>query len=201
MKHSILRTRLSFFAALLGLGSGCTHLANMAVQPTTLPAGQKLGLHAALVLNQDLADYKHEYHMMGDTWVFPFGPPLEEYARRVAGASFQQVDVAPSEHEAAAITSADLILIPRPVKADHSMGLTAASKVNFTLVVEWVAKDRGGQNTIWQRTITADASEKQGSVFTGKEHQRILMQKLFDDLSLKTHAAFEKSPELRGNLH
>ena len=171
----------------------------MAIKPTVLPAGTKLPLHAALVLSEDLANYKHEFHLMGDTWVYRFGPPLEDYARRVAGDSFRQMDEAPSAEKAFADFSVDLVLIPRAVKADQSQGLLATSKVNFTLVMGWAAKDRAG-NTVWQRTITANASETEGNLFTGKEHQRILMQKLFDDLSIKTHEAFDKAPELRANL-
>jgi hypothetical protein len=85
------------------------------------------------------------------------------------------------------------------VKAENSVPVWAWENVNFTLVVEWTAKDRASQNTVWLKTITADASEVGGNAFSGKKHQQILMQKLFDDLSVKTHEAFQLSPELRAN--
>ena len=70
-------------------------------------------------------------------------------------------------------------LIPRAVKADKSAGVWAASKQDFTLVVEWVAKDRATHNTIWMQTITADASGSMGSAFSYKSIEANWMAKAF----------------------
>ena len=59
------------------LCSGCAHMVPISVQPTALAAGDKLPLTAALVMNKDLLDYKYEFHMMGDTWVYRFGEPCK----------------------------------------------------------------------------------------------------------------------------
>ena len=198
MKHKTTLIRSLLCVCLMTLATGCTHMAVISVHPTAMTGDNKLPLHAVLVLNRELIDYKHQYSLEGDTWVFPFGPPLQDYARQTVNASFRQVDEASSADEAFTNPSADIVLIPRPVKADQSLGVMAWSKVNFTLVVEWKALDRANTNTIWLKTITADATETEGNVFTGKKHQRILMQKLFDDLSVKTHEAFQNAPELRG---
>ena len=196
-KNSIFRTLLC--VCLLALLTGCTHMVPISVRPTAMTGGNKLPLHAVLALNKELSGYKHHYNLEGDTWVYAFGPPLQNYARQVAKASFQQVDEAPSTEEALTNLSADIVLIPRPVKADQSLGVMAWSKINFTLVVEWTALDRVSKNTIWLKTITADTTETEGNVFTGKKHQSILMQRLFDDLSIKTHEAFQNATELRGS--
>ncbi len=190
---------VSNLAAVLALclTSGCAHLMKINVAATQLPPGQKLPHHAALVLNPEFSNYKYEARVMGDKFVYPLGAPLRDYARQVAQASFREIEVVPSAEQAG--QTADLILIPRPVKTDNSVGVWAWDKVNFTTVVEWVAKDRATQNTVWLKTITADVSETGGNAFTGSKHQRVLMQKLFDDLSLKTHAAFQGSPELGGS--
>jgi len=199
MNYSLFILRLSCTGLLLALASGCTHTftAKITVKPTDLRAGQKMPHRAALVLNQELADYKYEFQAMGITTVYPFGPALQDYARAVATHSFQEVQVAPSAEKAAEMSTADLVLIPRAVKADQSVGIYAWNKVHFTLVVEWAAKERAGQNTVWLKTITAEASEPMGNAFTGGKHWLVLEQKLFDDLSLKTQAAFQESPELR----
>ena len=197
MKHKNSLYGASLCISLLAMATGCTHLAVISVRPTSLPADNKLTLRAVLELSKDLADYKHEYKIGGDTWVFPYGPPLQDYARQAVSASFKQVFEASTSEEALANSSADIVLIPRPVKADQSLGVMAWSKVNFTLVIEWRALDRASKNTIWLKTITADASETEGNLFTGKKHRRILIQKLFDDLSFKTHEAFQNAPELR----
>ena len=193
MNITPLALRVSCAVLLLALVSGCTHTMKVAVKPTTLPVSQKLPHRAALVLNQELADYKYEMKMMGDTWVYPFGPALQDYARDVATHCFENVQIVPSPEQA----SADLVLIPRALKTEQSMGVWAWDKINLTMSVEWVARDRASQNTVWLRTITGEASEAGGNAFTGPKHRRILIQKLFDDLSLKTHAAFQEAPELK----
>jgi hypothetical protein len=156
-----------------------------------------LPVHAALVLNQDLTDYRYNFHLQGDTWIYPFGPPLRNLAQSVADASFQQVDEMPTTAQAFKDSSADIVLVPRPVKADQSVGVWAWNKVNITLIMEWTALDRSTHNTIWLKTITGDASESEGNGFTAGRHRRILMQKLFDDLAHKTQEAFQNAPELR----
>jgi hypothetical protein len=200
MKH-INSLSIAFLSvSLLALATGCTEMFPISVNPTGLPPGEKAPMHAVLMLNKDLADYQYHFHAK----VYPLGPPLLDYVRHVAGASFQQVDEAPSAEKAFANSSADIVLIPRPVKAALSFkgtGLAPSDMVTFTLVMEWTAKNRASQTTVWLKTITADASEVQGSMSSGKEHQHILMQKLFDDLSIKTREAIQKAPELRGNLH
>ena len=173
----------SLFAILvLALTSGCTHLRTVSVQPSALPAGQLLPHHVALVLDQEFADYKHEYHEGGDTFVYSFGGPLQDYARQVAVKSFQQVDVVPSVEKAAALTSADLILIPRAIKSDVSIPVYGYDKENLTLVVSWTAKNRARQNTVWLTTITANAEESKWNVNVHSGGK--LYQNLFDDLSL-----------------
>jgi len=180
---------------LLALAAGCMDL-NMSIRPTDLPAGDKLPLHAVLVLNQDLSSFKYEYNNNGV--VYPFGSLVQDYARHVVSTSFQHVDEATSSEKAFGNLSADIVLIPRPVKAERHLAMYGWDTNDFTLVVEWVAKDRATRNTVWQRTIAADASEK---LSDDVWHPGYLVQKLFDDLSLKTLEAFQKAPELRNGVH
>jgi len=130
----------------------------------------------------------------------PHANALQDYARNVTGKSFQHVDAVPTEEQAASLTSDDLILIPRVVESDNSVpGFSFGSgKFTLTMVVEWTAKSRPNQNTVWLKTFTANSSEEVGTAFTAAKHKRILFQKLFDDLSLQTYNAFQEAPELRG---
>jgi hypothetical protein len=195
MKLMPLTARSLLAVLVLTLAGGCTHLRTVSVQPAALPSGQLLPHHVALVLGQELADYKHEYNEGGDTFVYAFGVPLQDYARQVAIKSFQQVDVVTSVEKAAALTSADLILIPKAVKSDVSIPVWAKNDENLTFVVSWTAKDRANQNTVWLATITANGTESKWNVNLhggGK-----LYQNLFDDLSLKTFNVFQEAPELR----
>ncbi len=195
MKSARLITQSLLAVLVLTLSGGCgTTLSPVSVQQSPLTGGQVLPHRAVLVLNQELADYKHEFHLVGGTDVYPIGSALQDYARNVTGKSFQQVDIVPSEEKAVSLASDDLILIPRAVKSDTSFG---KRKYTITLVVEWTAKNRASQNTIWLKTITANATEEMGSLFTIMKNRRILFQKVFDDLSPQTYKAFQEAPELR----
>jgi hypothetical protein len=182
-----------FGVLLLALATGCTSLRTVSVQPTTLPQGQVLPRHAVLVLDQSLADYQYVFQASGNTLIYPYGPALQDYARQVAKKCFQQVDEVPSLEKAAALTSADLILIPHAVKCDMSVPVWAWENVNLTLVVEWTAKDRANQNTLWLKTITATGSAAKNM---GRS-DAVMNQNLFDDLSLKTYKAIQEASELK----
>jgi hypothetical protein len=195
MKHKNALFRIFLWVSLLALANGCFDF-RISVRPTDLPTSGKLPLHAVLVLNKDLANYKYEFNNNGV--VYPFGLLLQDYARHVVSASFQQVDEADSSEKAFANSSADIVLIPRPVKVKKSLGMYGFDTNSFTFVVEWIGKDRGSQNTVWLKTITADASE---TTWNDAFHPSLLVQKLFDDLSIKTLEAFQKAPELRNNPH
>ena len=188
-------TQSLFAILLLTLASGCgTTFSQVSVKQSALTGGLVLPHHAALVLNQELANYKHKFVLVGGTDVYPIGDALQDYARNVTTKSFQQVDVIPSEEKAASLISDDLILIPRVVKSDTSFG---HGKFTITLVMEWTAKNRASQNIVWLKTITGNASEKMGNGFTTFKHRRMLFQNVFDDLSPKTYNAFQEAPELR----
>ena len=202
MKPIIVATRTMLAILILALASGCTHINPVTVYSTALPTvGQLLPHRAALVLDQDFSNYKQQFTDHGDMCIRPMGIVLQDYARNVASKSFQQVDAVPSAEQGFALTSADLVLIPRVVKTDCSLPVFSFEKIRQTIVVEWTAKDRASQNTIWLKTITANSEAVVGSIFTGKEQDHILYQKLFDDLSLKTQKAFQEAIEFRGGQH
>ena len=201
MKSTRLISQLLPAVLALTLASGCgTTSSKDSVHQRPLTGGQVLPHHAALVLNPEFADYKHKFtYNLGGSENYPIGSALQDYARNVSEKSFQQVDVVPSEDKGAALTSTDIILIPRVVKSNNSVpGFSfGGGEFNITLVAEWTVKNRATQDTVWLKTITANASEKVGNGITAAKHKRILFQKLFDDLSLKTYNAFQEAPELR----
>jgi hypothetical protein len=192
-----------FCGSLLALVSGCAQIRffDVPVKPTPLPACDKLPLHAVLVLGKDLTDYQYRRSFTGMTWAYRLGPPLQDYARRTASDWFQQVDEARSSEEATARASADIVLTPRPVKLTRTTGLRGNNNATLTFVMQWTAEERASHNTVWLRTVTAEATEFQGTQFTILRHELTRLQKLFDDLSVKTHEAFGKAPELRNIPH
>jgi len=174
----------------------CTHLEKVNVKPTPLAAGTKLPARAALVLDDAFTKHQFETKAMGDKWIFPFGPALEEYAKNVSAHCFAKVTTYPSPG-AAAGQDVDIILHPKALKTEQAMGVMAWSDRKFVLQVEWVARDRANKNTVWLQGITGEGVNQAGNMFTGKRNQDILFQRLFDDLSRKTVEAIQNSPELR----
>jgi len=196
MKSMPLITRSIFAALVLAVTSGCsTTMSPVPVVQAHVTGGQVLPHRAVLVLSQELADYKHEFHLVGGTEVYPIGAALQDYASNVTASAFQQIDIVSSEEKAASLTADDLILIPRAVKSDTSFG---HGQYAITIVVEWTAKNRASQNTVWLKTITANATEEMGSAFTIFKHRRLLFQKAFDELNPQTYKAFEEAREFRG---
>jgi hypothetical protein len=129
-----------------------------------LPACDKYPARIALVLNKDLIEYKHTMSMMGDSYVSPLGPPLQEYARNVTQHVFSEVSLYPTAAEAAG--KADAILIPKVTKFDESYGLWAATKHQVVLIMEWNLKDRDNQKDLWLDSIDAHGEGKMGNLFT-----------------------------------
>lgn len=172
--------------------AGCTHTAKIKVVPTQLPAAQaKLPGRAALVLDEEFNSFQYQFKMMGDTFVYPVGPSLNQYARNVVEHAYSRITVVPTAE--AAVGHADAILVPKALKADQSHGVWAWDDRRFSLIVEWTLKDGQNRNVLWVKPIEGKATETGGNLFTGKSHERKLFQKLFDHLSLKTYEALTHS--------
>jgi hypothetical protein len=187
--------RLLVLPALLCVTSGCAHTMQVNVKPTMLPACDKSPARIALVLDRDFTEYKHTMRSMGDSFVSPLGPPLQEYAKNVTQHVFTEVFVHPTAAEAAG--KADAILIPKVTKLDESYGLWAASKHQMVMIMEWTLKDRDNQKDLWLDSIDARGEGKMGNGFTYKGNHLKILQHLFDDLSVKTQKALLESPEIR----
>ncbi len=199
MKTMRLITRSLFAILLLTLASGCgTTFSQVSVKQSALTGGQVLPHRAVLVLNQELADYKHKFVLVGGTDVYPIGDALQAYATNVASKSFQQIDIASSEGKAASFPSDDLILIPRVVKSDTTYSVIGFDHTRFfiTLVMEWTVKNRASGSIVWLKTFIGKASTDAG-MFDILKQRRMLFQKAFDDLSSQTYKAFQEAPELR----
>ena len=167
---------------------------NVDVKRAALAAIPKSPARIALVLDKSFTEYTHEMNMVGDKYVSPLGPALREYARNVTENRFGQVSVHASPEDAAGKVEA--ILIPKVAKFDESYGLWAGSPHNVVMIVEWSLKDRDNQRELWLDSIDARAEGKMGNVFSYKRNHRDLMQRLFEDLSIKTQKAFEHSGEI-----
>lgn len=195
----MIKPLIALFGAILCLlGTGCTHVQKPKIQRTTLAAEAKSGalpLKVALVMDAAWTNYTFQFSKMGDTWKYPLGASMIDYARNVTGHSFRQVVEFVSADAAA--NQADVILQPRVAKSDQAMGMLAWQDRTLVFLVEWTARDAANRNTVWLTTIDAKAAHNAGNMFTFNGNERKLFQKIFDDLSNKTVKAFAESPELK----
>ncbi|MCX6906713.1 MAG: hypothetical protein NTY01_01580 [Verrucomicrobia bacterium] len=178
------------------LGVGCTHMGK--VQPNIAPVVHgttKIPANVALVLDRELDGFQYKFNMMGDTWQYPFGPALKDYARNVTSGLFENVSVVSSPAEVSGKT-VNLIMRVKGVKAEQTMPSTAFELRKFTLVVQWTVRDGADAKDIWIKTLSGYAEEPGGNIFTGETHEKLMFQKLFDDLTKKTVDAMTQSPEL-----
>ena len=194
-------TLLAYLPLLL-VGTGCTHIQRPTIKPTALAesAGvSKIPLRVALVMDPAWTNYTFSFSKMGDTWQYPVGKALVEYARNATGHAFREV--AEFSDAAVAANTADVVLQPRVGKADHAMGMLAWQDRTLVFRVEWTMHDAANRNKVWLSTIDGHASHHAGNVFTMNGNERKLFQQLFDDLTTKTVHAFQEAPELRQLSH
>lgn len=181
--------------------AGCTMTEKRKVKinpstPSAIPAESKLPLSAVLVLDKELKNYgiKHEL-ASGMWWVsanasYQVGGHLARYAEDVARSLFKQVTIVESLD--AAVNKADVILIPKAARSDTNIG----NPIYVMLCMEWLVKDRAGQQTLWLTNVESQTTEKPVA-FAYKKHQNAAYQRVFDDLALKTLKAFQESPEIK----
>lgn len=177
---------------------GCTHVQRPAIQTTVLPPEtmvQKIPLKVALVMDSNWTNYTFKFGKMGDTWEYPLGGPLMDYARSVSSHSFQEVTESPDASSVP--SSADVILSPAVAKMDHAAGMLAWQDRKLIMLVEWTMRDRNSKNMVWLSTIEANAAHSAGNLFTGGGNERRLFQALFDELTTNTLRAFQEAPEIK----
>jgi len=153
-------------------------------------AGAQTSTTVALVLDPAFTNYTYSYNMGGDTFKFPMGPALVQYATDSARAACRQVTVCGSRTEAP--TGADAILIPRVTRVNATK-CAGFAKRQFLICVEWSLVDREAGKLLWLDTI-AGQGEYDYAMSKGREKK--MLQLGYDDLSRKTLQSLRESPAI-----
>jgi hypothetical protein len=163
--------------------SACTHTQKPVITVKALPPAQASAGSRPMFLVMDDAfrQYTFEFGKMGDTWKYPLGEALVDYARNVTQHVFPGVTEA-----TAAPADGGWVLQPAVGKMDHASGLLAWQDRTLVLRVEWALRNAGDSRTLWLSTVEGKASHAAGNLFTGKGNERKLFQMLFDDLTEAT---------------
>lgn len=173
-----------FLGVLLALAGGCTHNMKVRVaEPARVPAAvsSPIPLHVGLILTPEFANYSHTFERMGDAWVFPLGPTLQDHAVGICRHAFQRVTVSTN---GSAPPNVDAMVIPQVHKTGYAIG---SGKLIFTLLVEWTLQDGQTRNIVWVDTTEGRAKDNLKRVF----------QSLYDDLSTNTYTAMISAPEIK----
>ena len=113
---------------------------------------QRLPQKIALRLNKDFTNYIYNWKHGDQAINFHFGELLSAYARNIADAHFQSVQIIEGD-EGIAASDAGLILTPKVLKIGATSPVMGWSKQEMTLEVEWSLKKAGRDTPIWITTV------------------------------------------------
>jgi len=159
------------------------------VHSQAVPAGQKVALNAAVVLDPEFCATKikknHETFEVGKAACEIFKPALEQGFASVT--SVAAVADAPE---------AQVILSPKFVDLSATKTMGAFSTRELTVMLEWTLKDKAGR-TVWIETVQGSGKNHMGNGFTYKTDLKEIIKYAVDDLAKKSVAEMDASVELR----
>lgn len=165
------RTLAALLFALLAssLVTGCTRTIKVRLEQAArlqTPSRERIPLRAGLMLDSAFCAYTHKFQNAGDTMLFPFGPTLQQHAVGLCEQTFQHVSVSTN---GVVPSGVDVVLTPAVQKMGYAVG---GKKMMFTLLVQWMLRDRENQKILWMETADGQAADHYKSVF----------QSLFDQI-------------------
>lgn len=174
------------------LSTGCSSLGKVEVtQPAV--SGPKIPASVALVLTPEVQEYKDTYHQL--EW--QFGPAIADYARNTTQGVFERVQVYEGAGMPNVQGSVDAVLSPKVAKVNQLLPGLAWQDREILMVIEWTAKNPVNDQVFWVRSIEGQATETGGNMMTGAKHEKIIFDKLFQNLTTQTVKAFRVAPELQ----
>ncbi len=185
-------SKLSAILIILILLFGCTH---MQVQPLhtigDYQTPSKYDLKTELYLTEELRNAKYERSAAGDTWIIPLGENLTHNSEVLVRSLFSDVSVTNGEvgqqHK-----EVDIIITPRLVSVDQSVGVWKWSDNTLTISLEWSINDVNG-NSLWIDTVKGNGKNEGGNVFTHTTRTEERVKMALEDLFKRSYEAFSSS--------
>ena len=177
--------------------SGCTHTLDVpTVAFTDYRNKDKIKLHLALRLSDELLNAKSERTQGFDKFIIPLGDHLAVNAEFLSQVIFTDVtvlkdDSVPNDKGIRAI------LIPTMISSARVSPISAFIKqtLKIAVVLEWALKDREN-HLIWIDTVTGEGTLVEPTS-SADGNRKNLMQSLIQDLFQKSYEALSSSPEIR----
>jgi hypothetical protein len=91
---------------------------------------------------------------------------------------------------------AQVVLLPRFVDVGATMGVTAFSNREMTVLLEWTVKDMSG-NTVWLGTVQGSAKHHVGNMFSYKKNCMLITEDSVKDAAAQSASKMASAPELR----
>jgi hypothetical protein len=91
---------------------------------------------------------------------------------------------------------AQVVLLPRFVDVGATIGVTAFSNREMTVLLEWTVKDMSG-NTIWLETVQGSAKHHVGNMFSYKKNCKLIAEDSIRDAAEQSASKMASAPELR----
>lgn len=169
---------------------------NQETAPAPQPANGKYALEAILVLPPEQCGVKvKKGNLIIKTEKFDMKQllcPAAEAAVQQVFEKYTRVETAPEK----GTTPGKIIITPRLVDLEATMTATAFGKRKMVLLMEWTATDEAGK-PFWVQTVQGSTEEKMGNLFTGRKHQRKMIESVRKDLTEKSVQAMKQSPEFQ----
>jgi hypothetical protein len=160
---------------------------------TISPTDAKLPLKAALVLTPEFCATITKDGPFTTKERFEIGKAActeLEPALKAAFPNLARVEAATSSGDA------QVVLLPRFVNVDATMGITAFSNREMAVLLEWTVKDMSG-NTVWLETVQGSAKHHVGNMFTYKKNCKLIAEDSVKDAAEQSAARMASAPELR----
>ena len=91
---------------------------------------------------------------------------------------------------------AKVTLLPKFVDVVATMGVTAFSNREMTVILEWTVKDMSG-NTVWLGTVQGSAKHHTGNMFNYKKNCMQITEDSVKDAAAQSASKMAFAPELR----
>jgi hypothetical protein len=160
----------------------------------SFPSASPADKSAELLLTPELLAAKWDERMaLGVSNTTELGGALALYAEQAMRSLFARVVVTRGER---ATGTSDLLVTLKLDSVNATKAVVSFENVEYTITVEWTAKNRNGQ-ILWQQAITGESKGHAGNLLTYHSNREEALGELMKSLFIKSQAAMAAVPELR----
>lgn len=184
--------RVIVCSMLLLIETGCTVIYNVPMREVEYRDQPKFDLNVQVLINEELRKAQWMKTSMGDQYILPLGKALALNTEKVARATFQVIEVIDTQSFVS--EGFDAVLIPKVINIKRNRPVTGMEDQTTSVIFEWKLEASNG-DIVWLDTIIGQGTGPWSRYGTNAGTEQI--EKLLDDLFLKSFEAITNSPEIK----